>query len=233
MNAPRHELWTAPDGRTLVKETRELAAFAERRHAEAFLRLVLEGGAITAPADMGFPISEPAPAPTRAPEIGIPMTEAPPAPETGIPVSGAAPAPPAPTAEPEIVTPPPPSPAEPDPYRPDGPAMARLRAGERMGDVALDLGLDVPRLKSAWMRACKAYAAAPAPRAEPDRGPVMDAARPGELPAPPAPAPKIPEQGPLDDGWARCARCKVAFNAARAQRDLKLPSPPTKCGACR
>jgi hypothetical protein len=117
-----------------------------------------------------------------------------------------------------------------DPYAPDGEAMRRLEAGEKLAVVADDLGLNMHRLRGHWSRRARVDQDAGAVMG--DR-PVMDEA----LPPTRAQPPKLPiptgGPAPLPDGFVACLRCKTQFNAARAQRELKLSAQPTHCAGCR
>jgi len=119
--------------------------------------------------------------------------------------------------------------ADPDPYAPESPAFARLERGEKLMAVADDLGLNWMRLRAAWARAEKERRREEA--AEARTPPVMDATL-GARRADPRPV-AIPARPALKDGWAQCARCTLAFNAAKSQRDNRLKERPTECGGCR
>jgi hypothetical protein len=101
-----------------------------------------------------------------------------------------------------------------DPYHEAGEAFRRLKAGEKLGTVADDLGLNMPRLRSRWSNYQKGLQAL--------------AWQPGATVAKPVAPPSE-----ADDGWAVCPRCRTKFNAAKAQQIAKLPQRPTHCAACR
>lgn len=117
-----------------------------------------------------------------------------------------------------------------DPYAPDGEAMRRLQAGDKVNVVADELGLNPHRLRGHWSRRQVAQRDAAAPSR--DR-PVMDDAVPPTRAQPPKlAAPAAPATQPAE-GWVVCRRCKVEFNAAKAQKLHKLDEQPTLCAACR